>query len=494
MTDVRAPGTNAAPVFREGFCAPAARPFILASAILASALGFIDGTVVSIALPAIRASLGADLLQAQWIHNAYMLTISALILIGGAIGDRLGLARVFAAGIGLFVGASLLCAIASSPLFLILARAFQGVGAAIMVPGSLAIIARAYPREERGRAIGIWAAASAITTALGPIIGGLALSLGGPEMWRWIFAINLPLGALAIWLLLSRVGLDPSNSDRQLDVPGAVLATLGLLALAWGLTQLEHGEGATLWIATGAVILLVFLWVEARAPQPMMPLSLFASRTFSGANTLAFTLYSALGIMFFFMPMTFIAGWGVTEIEASAAFAPLSVFLSLLSSRAGALADRIGPKPLLIVGPIIVGVGYGLIGLLAPQQNFWGHMVPAMCLVGLGMSAVVAPLSTSVMGAVEDAQSGIASGINNAVTRMAGLISVAAVGGIVATVYAASGGTESFGLESDAPGHAAAMTTAFQTLAYIAGSLCWLSAVVAAMFIDVPQKAQIDST
>ena len=220
MTDERAPGSAVAPVFVSGFCAERARPRLLVAAILASAPGFIDGTAVSIALPAMRDRLAPDLAQAQWIHNGYMLTLSALILVGGAVGDRFGLAHVFGLGIGLFVLASLVCAVATTPNLLIAARAVQGTGAAIMVPGSLALIARAYPRADRGRAIGIWAAASALTTALGPIIGGVALTFGGPEMWRWIFAINLPLGALA-----DQIGPMP------LLVSGSVIVAAGYAAM-----------------------------------------------------------------------------------------------------------------------------------------------------------------------------------------------------------------------------------------------------------------------
>lgn len=480
MKDRRASQTTAAPVFVPEFCAPAARPYVLVAAILASALGFIDGTVVAIALPAMRLSLGADLVQAQWIHNAYMLTLSALILAGGALGDRLGLARVFGAGIALFVAASVVCALAPSAAVMIAARALQGIGAAIMVPGSLALIARAYPREDRGRAIGLWAAASALTTALGPILGGLALSLGGEEMWRAIFAINLPLGLLALWLLWAKVGADPARGTAAPDLLGASTATLGLLCLAWGLTQSGHGGGAVWgWLVAGGAFLALFLWVETRVNAPMMPLSLFANRVFSAANLMAFTLYSALSVMFFFMPMTFIAGWGYSEIDAAATFAPMSVFISLLSARAGRLADRFGPAPLLIGGSLITGAGYAAMGVFAAEQDLWRRILPAMGLVGLGMALVVAPLSSAVMGAVEEHQSGVASGVNNAVTRMAGLISVAAVGGLVSALYVRAGGTESFGLPSETAGHAAAMTSAFAGLAYLAGVLCVLSAVIA---------------
>ncbi|MEO0936981.1 MAG: MFS transporter [Pseudomonadota bacterium] len=473
-SDTRAPGQPAAPVFVDGFCDPAKRTWLLVAAILASALGFIDGTVVSIALPAMRASLDADLVQAQWIHNAYMLTLSALILVGGAAGDRFGLARVFSIGIGVFLVASVGCALAPSPQTMVAARTVQGIGAAIMVPGSLAVIARAYPRKDRGRAIGIWAAASALTTALGPIIGGLALTFGGPEMWRWIFAVNLPLGALALWLLWRGVSADPRRDGAPLDWAGAAVATLALLALAWGLTKEAWG-----FAALGAALLAVFVMVEARVTAPMMPLSLFASRAFSAANLLTFLLYAALNIMFFFMPMTFIAGWGYSEIDAAATFAPMSVFIALLSSRAGQLADRIGPAPLLAGGAMVVACGYAAMALLAPYQDIWRHMLPAMCLVGLGMSAVVAPLSSTVIGAVADTQTGIASGVNNAITRMSGLVSVAAVGPVVAGIYAANGGLSSFAVLSDSAGHGQAMTASFAALAWISAGLCVMAALIA---------------
>lgn len=475
------PRSDAAPDHHSDFCDPAKRRLILIAAILASALSFIDGTVVAIALPAMRASLGADLTAAQWIHNAYMLTLSALILVGGAAGDRFGLARVFGIGIALFVAASILCALAPTATFMIAARAVQGIGAAIMVPGSLAVIARAYPRKERGRAIGIWAAASAVTTALGPIIGGAALSMGGQEMWRWIFAINLPLGAFALFMLFRAVQEDKGNDDAGLDPGGAALATFALLALAWGLTNLTHGDSSTVWIAAGGIGLLLFLVYEARVSTPMVPLNLFASRTFSATNLMCFFIYGALNIMFFFMPMTFIAGWGESELAASAIFAPMSVFIAALSSRAGSLADRIGPAPLLTAGSLCVAFGYALIGWLAPAQDLWGQMLPAMCVVALGMALIVAPLSTAVMGSVPDTATGVASGVNNAVTRMAGLISVAAVGGLISATYVAAGGTASFGVESDHLGHTDAMNAAFQTLAYLSAALALISAAIAAL-------------
>ncbi len=477
MTTERAPQViPAVPVFLSDFCAPEARKFVLVAAILASSMGFIDGSVIAIAMPAIRTTLDATLMQAQWVHNAYMLTLSALILAGGAMGDRFGLARMFSGGIVLFVAASVTCALAPTPNFLIGARLAQGVGAAVMVPGSLAIIARAYPREERGRAIGIWAAASAMTTALGPIIGGLALSFGGSEMWRWIFAVNLGLGALALFLLLSKVKADKSQPDTPIDLAGAALATASLFALAWGLTASQQ---TGLWLVGGIVAFGLFLWVESRSSHPMMPLSMFRNRLFSVANLLSFALYSALNIAFFYLPMTLIAGWGLNEITASAAFAPMSILMFAFSARMGRLADRFGTAPLLSLGSACVALGYAFIALIVPQQLFFQGVLPAMCLVGLGMAMIVAPLSAAIMGAVDETKSGIASAINNTVTRIAGLVSVAAIGGVIASSYVAAGGSDSFGILSDAVGHSAAMSAAFVTASWVAAGLSAISAVVA---------------
>ncbi len=470
-----------APVSFSGFCAPQARKYVLVAAILASALGFIDGTVVAIAMPAIRETLGATLAQAQWVHNAYMLTLSALILVGGAAGDRFGLARVFGLGIAAFVVTSLLCAIAPNATFLIIMRAIQGIGAAIMVPGSMAIIARAYPEEERGRAIGIWAAASALTTALGPIIGGLALSIGGPDMWRWIFAVNLPLGGLALYLLITRVDADPARPETPIDYTGALLIIAALMALAWGLTSLQHGADGqiVLWIAAGSALLIAFVFVEALKSHPMMPLDLFAVRNFWVVNLMCFTLYGALNIVLFFLPMTLIAGWGVSEIVTAAAFAPLTIFIAMLSARMGSLADRMGPRPLLVLGSLIVALGYAAMALVAPGQEFLTGILPAMCIVGFGMAMVVAPFSTAVMAAVDQSQAGIASGVNNAVTRLAGLIWVAAVGGLATQSYLNAGGKAAFGVVSDTAAHAEATTASFIALVWVAAALCGLSAALA---------------
>jgi Na+/melibiose symporter-like transporter len=274
------------------------------------------------------------------------------------------------------------------------------------------------------------------------------------------------------------------HSKTRIDVIGAALATLAFGGIAWGLTSHQF---VFLW--AGAATLGVFLWSQHHMKTPMMPLGLYRRKTFAITNLMTFSLWGALNLMFFFMPMTFIAGWGFKEIDASAVFAPMSIFMALISTRAGRLADRIGAPPLMVTGALIVGAGYGIMGLLAPFQNLWGHMLPAMCLVGGGMALVVAPMTSAMMGAVPAEQSGIASGINNAVSRMAGLMFVAAMGGVASALYIGAGGPDSFGMLSDTPGHGTAMTRAFQGIAYISCGLCLGSAALAGLLLGARQSA-----
>ena len=484
--DTGASSGRTRPLFDERFCQPADRRLILAAGVLGSSMGFIDGTVVSIAMPAIRQTLGASLDQATWVNNAYMLTLSALILTGGAFGDRFGLGRVFSLGIALFIVTSVVCALAPSPDLLIAARLAQGAGAALMIPGSLAMISRAYPREIRGRAIGLWAAASAVTTAAGPVVGGLALTFGGPEAWRWIFAINLPLGLLALWLIRRGIAEDTRRSGQPVDVAGALLAIAGLGALAWTLTQLEgratRGSDIVVGLA-GTAALAAFIWQERRTAAPMMPLSLFRDPTFSAANIVTFALYFGLSAILFFLPMLVVAGWDVSEIETTVAFAPLSIFVSALSTRFGRLSDRIGPRPVLAIGAAVTAAGYLALVLVIPWQNYWLGVIPAMTLAGFGMAMVVAPLSTAVMKAVEDRRSGTASGVNNAISRIAGLIAVAAMGSLAGYVYGQAGGNFSYGETLSHPDHVAAMGRAFQAIAGVSAGLAALAAILALVMI-----------
>lgn len=483
----RSPGTSSSNTRVEAaFCAPENRVFVLIAAILASALGFMDGSVIALALPAIRADLGASLAQAQWINNGYLLPLGALILLGGALGDRFGLARVFSLGIGIFVAASMACAAAPGPEVLIAARVVQGLGAALMIPGSLALIARSYPEGERGRAIGLWASAAALTTALGPIVGGVVLSLGEPSIWRWIFAINLPLGGLALWFILRAVQGDRGRPGEPLDVIGALTITAGLGLIALGLTA--EGEAgprpALAW--TGLLFVAVFLWWEGRTRHPMLPLSLFKNAGFAAANAATALIYGAFTAVVFFLPMTLVAGWEISEILAAAAFAPLSVFIPLLSPFAGGWADRFGPGRVIAAGGAILGLGLTALGLGIPLENFWLALMPATSLLGIGMAMLVAPLSTAVMSGVPGGLSGIASATNNAVSRVAGLIAIAAFGTILASRYSGAGGLASFGELSDSAGHGAAMNAAFQALALTAAAFAALGAIIALSFI--PKK------
>jgi EmrB/QacA subfamily drug resistance transporter len=480
------------------FCPRERRRYVLVAAILASALSFIDGSVVAIAIPAMRSNLGATLIEAQWISNAYALTLSALILAGGAAGDKFGLRRVLIIGIALFIGASLICAVALNALFLIFARAAQGVGAAIMVPGSLAIIAKAYPKQERGRAIGIWAASSALTTALGPVVGGVLLSVDD-SVWRWVFALNLPLGGLAIYFLAVKVPADAPDKKRALDLGGAALATISLGSLAYGFTvfgtvDLLH---SAVWVGIGFVVMAAFLAWEWRQQEPMVDLGLFASRSFSGANVSTFFLYFALSAILFYLPMLLIAGWGQSEAEAGFIFLPMSLAIALLSGPVGKASDSIGPRLPIAVGSLVVAAAFAGLALLTGggTHSFWFGIFPLMALMGLGMALVVSPLSTAIMTAVEDRDTGAASGINNAVARMAGLFAVATMGGVAALSYASflgqgPGGIPGFG---EAPANAlpaeaenvrlAASDAAFAAVAWVTAGLCVLSALTAWMTV-----------
>ncbi len=439
------PPSNAIVPQLTGVSCPARlRKFVLASAILASALGFIDSTIVSIALPKIRQSLNAGFTQVQWIGSGYVLFLAALLLLGGAAGDRYGVRRVFGLGIAGFVAASLLCAMATSAEWLIVARCVQGIFAAIMVPCSLALIARNYPRAERGRAIGIWVAASSITTALGPVVGGWLLTFGGPEIWRWVFAVNLPLGALAL-LLLWRVPDDEGDRSESLDVGGAVLVTLAMLMLAFGLTLIGDEAGRLAqaipagWVLLGAAALAgLALWWESRAKAPMLDLSLFRSATFSGANLSTLLIYASLTAVLFFLPMVVVTGWGYSELYAGSMFLPFSLLIAGLSPLAGRWADAAGPRLPLTVGPLVVAAGFAAIGLAVPTQNYWWGLLPSVLLVGIGMGLTVSPLSTAIMLAVDDSKTGSASGINNMVARMAGLVAIAGFGAGIALLFARS--------------------------------------------------------
>lgn len=418
----------------------AARAYILAATILASSMAFIDGTVVNIALPAIQIDLAASLEGMQWVLNAYTLCLGALILVGGAAGDRLGRRRLFIGGILVFAVASMLCGTAPGSAALISARALQGIGGAMLLPGSLAILVQAFPKEVRGRAIGTWAAFAALMAAGGPVLGGVLVETLG---WRTIFFLNLPIAAAALWLTLKYVPENCSiTGGGTIDWPGALVAILGLLALTYGLSASAQAGFGDLKVAgalfAGVALLMAFLWIEQRSAAPMMPLSLFRSRNFAGANLITIFLYFALSGVFFLLPFNLIQVQNYSPTAAGAAFLPFSIIIGVFSGWSGGVVDRFGAKPPLVSGPLMTGIGCALLAIPGVGGSYWTGFLPAMLMMGVGMTISIAPLTTAAMNAADDHQAGIASGVNNAASRIAGLLAVATLGMVAISAYGAA--------------------------------------------------------
>jgi len=417
--------------------AESARPWVLAATILGSSLASITTSAVNVALPNLQGALDTTLVNAQWVVNAYTLFLASLILLGGSLGDHYGRRRIYVIGTILFGIASVWSGIAPGVTQLIAARAVQGIGAALLVPGSLAIISATFPESKRGAAIGLWSGFTAITTAAGPVLGGFvtdALS------WRWVFFMVVPLAVLVVVISLWRV---PESKDDEveggLDYWGAALATLGLAGFTFGLLRSPNaGWGDPLVMAAlvaGVVFIAAFLWVESRVKGAMMPLDLFESSTFAGANLLTLLLYAALGAALFFLPYHFQQVQGYSATVTGLAMLPMILLMTLLARWAGGLVDRVGARLPLIVGPSLVGVGFALLAIPGRDANYWLTFFPALLVLGLGLAVSVAPLTTTVMNAVATHRAGTASGINNAAARLANLMAVAVFGVLILLVF-----------------------------------------------------------
>ena len=444
----------------------------LLTTILASSLAFVDGSVVNVALPAIAKDLHGAAGDLQWIVNAYLLPLSALLLLGGAAGDRFGRRTLLIAGTALFAVASVLCALAPTLGLLLAGRALQGVGAAMLMPNSLAILGTAFDGEEKGRAIGTWAASGAIAGAVGPLIGGWLVDTIG---WRTIFFINLPLAAGAIGMAWAFVAETSDEDQPSLDWLGAVLATLALFAITWGLTIRSlgvsaHHAGGPWGLGVGAGLLLLFVLAERRrGERAMMPVTLFASRSFVGLTVLTLLLYGALGGLLVLLPYLLIRGAGYSAFQAGAALLPFPLVIGIASRAMGRLAARTGSRLPLSIGPAVVAGGFALASRIGADSNYWSGVLPAILVISAGMAGAVAPLTTAVLSSVDKRHTGTASGFNSAVARTGGMIATALLG----TALSATG---------------VALTAAFQQAALVAAAASLAAGASAFLLLREPRN------
>lgn len=449
---------------------PAAR-WILASTVSGSVLTLLDATTVNVALPAIAADLDASVGGLQWTINGYTLALAALILLAGSLADRFGRRRLFVLGVTWFAVASILCALAPSVEVLVAARVLQGVGGALLTPGSLAILQASFRPEDRARAIGAWSGLGAIAAAIGPLVGGWLVAAVG---WRWIFWTNLPVAAAVVWITMRHVPESRgSTTAHRFDVEGALLATAGLGSLTWALIAAgEHGADAA--VVAGAIggvgALAAFLAVQARATAPMLPLELFASRQFSAVNAVTAVVYGAMAVVFFLLVVHLQLVVGHSPLVAGASLLPITLLMLLGSSRAGALAERIGPRLPLTVGPSVMALGLVLAARIGPSSRYLLDVLPSVALFGLGLTIMVAPLTATALAAAGEGRSGVASGINNAISRTAGLLTIAAVPAVV-------------GLHGDVLADPAAFATGFRHAMHLSAVMLATGAALAFLTI-----------
>jgi EmrB/QacA subfamily drug resistance transporter len=437
--------------------------WVLAATVLGSGLAALDTTVVNVALPAIGKDLGADVAGLEWVLTGYLLTLASLILVGGSLGDRFGRRKMFLLGVAWFTAASLLCGLAPNLGMLIAARLLQGVGGALLTPASLAILEASFARGDRAKAIGAWSGLGGIATAVGPFAGGWLISA---LSWRFVFLLNVPLAAI-VWVAARHIPetKDPASA-QHLDVAGTLLGTAGLGALTYGLIESEP-------VATvaGFVLLIGFVLVERRSKMPIVPPGIFASRQFTSANLVTVAVYAALAVTFFLVAVELQQGLGYSPTAAGAALLPITLLMLTLSARAGGLAQRIGPRLPMTVGPLLVATGFLLMRRVGPGASYLTDVLPAVVVIGLGLAATVAPLTATVLAAASDEHAGIASGINNAVARVAGLLAISVipnVAGITGSAYLDPG----------------LLTDGFHKAMLISAGLCVVGAAIAAVGIS----------
>ncbi|HKC27484.1 MAG TPA: MFS transporter [Jatrophihabitans sp.] len=447
---------------------------VLAATILGSGMAFLDATVVNVALPRIGDNLHASLTELQWTINAYTLTLSGLLLLGGALGDRLGRRRIYNLGVLWFTAASVGCALAPDPVFLIAMRALQGVGAALLTPGSLAILEAVFRKEDRAPAVGAWSGLGGVATAIGPVLGGVLIG-AAPWGWRLVFLINVPLAAAVIWLSARYV---PETRDEQargpLDVPGVVLAAAGLAAVVYALTEGPRGGWSPALITclvVGFALLAAFVLVEERSANAIMPLSLFRSRNFTGANLVTLVVYGALSGALFLVPVQLQQASGYSPLLAGSALLPITAVMLLLSARMGRLAERIGPRIPMTVGPIVAAVGLVLLVRVGTHVSYISDLLPALLIFSLGLATTVAPLTATVLAAAPAHQVGVASAINNDVARAAGLLAVAVLPSLA-------------GINQQVYDNPALLSTGFHHAVLISAALCAFGGVLSAVLIE----------